>query len=308
MATIIVLAGGNSDERAVSLRSGIAVSAALKTAGHLVRTMDPATGLEQMITDLQTADAVFPALHGIGGEDGSLQAFFEDNNIWYVGSDSASSTLCFDKARYTTLLEERGYTVPKTALVNYDQFMQSDIAGAPYVLKPNDGGSSIDTFIVRSVAQADAVAIQKAFQTHQTMLLQELIEGTEITVGMLGSRALPVIEIIPPTDQEFDYENKYNGATQELCPPVHLSALLQSEAQQLAHDIHELTGCRDMSRTDMIVAADGSLYILETNTIPGLTDQSLLPKAAAQAGLDMPKLCDQLVTAAVQRAQQIESL
>ena len=301
MATIIVLAGGTSDERTVSLRSGLAVINALESKGHTVHTIDPKDGLEDRLHILEQAAVLFPALHGIGGEDGVLQKFLEDYDLCFVGSDSLSSALCFDKAKYTALLKDSGFLVPDTALVTYDSFQQSVLTEAPYVLKPNDGGSSIDTFIVRDPARADHSAIQAAFARHNSLLLQQLITGVEITVAILGSRSLPVIEIIPPTDQEFDYENKYNGATQELCPPVHVSHSAQAQAQDLAARIHELTGCRDMSRTDIIISDDGRQYILETNTIPGLTDQSLLPKAAATAGIDMPSMCEQLVNAALAR-------
>ncbi|MDB5170318.1 MAG: D-alanine--D-alanine ligase [Candidatus Saccharibacteria bacterium] len=307
MANIIVLAGGSSDERAVSLRSGVAVARALQAGNHNVQVMDPADGLDNKIARLKAADVVFPALHGVGGEDGVLQKFFEDNDICYVGSDSASSTLCFDKARYTVLLKEHGILVPDTALVNFDQYQQSALSQRPYVLKPNDGGSSIDTFIVREPHQADKQAISEAFSRHGSLLLQELVTGTEITVAVLGSLSLPVIEIIPPADQEFDYENKYNGATQELCPPVNVNEDVQAKAQALASEIHGMTGCRDMSRTDMIVDPSGELYVLETNTIPGLTDQSLLPKAAAAGGLDMSALCHRLVLTALERSRGTDS-
>jgi D-alanine-D-alanine ligase len=133
------------------------------------------------------------------------------------------------------------------------------------------------------------------------MLLEQLVEGVEIAVPVLDNHALPVIEIIPPSGGEFDYENKYNGASQELCPPQHVTQSVQHRAQQLAEKIHSLCGCRDYSRTDMIVRPDGSLTVLETNTIPGMTEQSLFPKAAAVAGLSMAELCTQLVELALSR-------
>ncbi len=133
------------------------------------------------------------------------------------------------------------------------------------------------------------------------MLIETLIAGQEITVGVLIEQALPVIEIVPPANGEFDYTNKYNGATQELCPPRSIDRDIQQRAQHLALQIHKLTGGRDMSRTDMMVASDGSLHVLETNTVPGLTDQSLFPKAADIAGYDMPHLVRLLVETALKR-------
>lgn len=301
MSQVIVLAGGASEEREVSLRSGHAVAKALEEIGHTVTTLDPAEGLKKFLPELRAAEVVFPALHGAGGEDGVLQKFLEDHRIAYVGSDSRSSSLCFDKARYTKLLARHGILTPASDLTDYQGFQHSELRQQPFVLKPNDGGSSIDTFIVRDPLKADLAAIQKAFDRRHIMLLQELINGTEITVPVVAERALPVIEIIPPSGGEFDYENKYNGLSQELCPPLHVSKSLQKTAQDLALRIHHLTGCRDLSRTDFIITAAGDLYTLETNTIPGLTAESLVPKAAEQAGMSMSDLCKRLVEIALRR-------
>jgi D-alanine-D-alanine ligase len=283
------------------LRSGAAISEALSAAGHHVTQLDTINGLEPLLPQLQAADVVFPILHGCGGEDGTLQHFLEAYDIRYVGADEAASRLCFDKWRYTELLVEHHIPVPKTALVNLEEFRASELVKAAYVLKPNDGGSSIDTFIVRDVSQQADAAIEAAFGRHEKMLLQNLVEGVETTVGVLGSNALPVIEIIPPADAEFDYENKYNGATRELCPPEHVDFELQKQAQDMAVQIHQLTGCRDLSRTDIIVTQNAELYVLETNTLPGMTNQSLFPKAAAVSGTAMPELVDQLVSLALAR-------
>lgn len=301
MALVVILAGGDSDEREVSLRSGAAVAGALEVAGHTIKLIDPKENPETYLPDFVGADVVFPALHGKGGEDGVVQMFLEQHGIPFVGSSSQASELCFDKAKYARLLCKRGIKVPETELVDISGYHKSKITKKPYVLKPNDGGSSIDTLIVRDLESIDSTTIEQAFTRHDVLLLQGLIEGDETTVGVLGDSPLAVIEIIPPQDSEFDYENKYNGKTQELCPPQHVSIDLQEQAQILAKSIHELTGCRDMSRTDIIITPSQELYVLETNTIPGLTEQSLFPKAAAQAGINMPELCDQLVRAALAR-------
>jgi D-alanine-D-alanine ligase len=301
MTQVTVLAGGASDEREISLRSGAAVATALQKGGYHVQAIDPADGLDKQLATLQAGGIIFPALHGLGGEDGTLQRFLEQHHIPYIGADSRASALCFDKARYTALLAKHHILVPQTELVDLQHYQQSVLRQRPFVLKPNDGGSSIDTVIVRDPAAVDEAAIEEVFSRHGKLLLQALITGIEITVAVLGTNPLPVIEIIPPPSAEFDYENKYNGQTQELCPPTHVDQMLQNQAQALAQQIHELTGCRDMSRTDIIVTSAGELYVLETNTIPGLTDQSLLPKAAAAGGYDMTAVCDQLVQAALGR-------
>lgn len=299
MTKVLVLAGGTSPEREVSLRSGASVHQALIKAGYEVTSVDTKNGLENL--PLQDVDVVFPALHGEGGEDGKLQTFLEAKRIPFVGTGSAASALCYDKARYAKLLKQNHILEPQTELVDLASFQRTELSKSPFVLKPNDGGSSIDTFIVRDLHEKDDAAITAAFETHGQLLLQELIEGDELTVAVLGEEALPVIEIIPPEAEEFDYENKYNGATQELCPPKNVSQAVQNQARQIALKVHQMTGCRDMSRTDIMVSSAGRQYVLETNTIPGLTDQSLLPKAAAVAGYDMPKLCDKLVQAALAR-------
>lgn len=298
MVKIVVLSGGNSDEREVSLRSGAAVANALTKAGHEVTTLDAAN---LNLDDLSQFDAVFPVLHGVGGEDGSLQAELEKRNIAFVGTGSEASRLCFDKWAYR---ESLGGDLPLAdgALVGAADYARNALAQAPFVLKPLDGGSSIDTHIVRDVASTPHDAIADSFHRHPTMLMERLVQGVELTVGVLGDEAIGIIEIIPPTDGEFDYENKYNGATQELCPPQNVGANVQSRAFELGLRAHELADCRDFSRTDiMFETATGKLYVLETNTIPGMTDQSLFPKMAAYAGMDMPTLCDKLVSFALAR-------
>ena len=299
MTKILVLAGGDSDEREVSLRSGGAVHAALQTAGYDSELLD--YNADQVAdAQLMRADVVFPALHGIGGEDGQVQSRLEKLGLPFVGSDSASSALCMDKRRYKQHV--RGtIPVPEGELVDLGSVWQSPLTARPFVLKPSDGGSSVDTFLVRDTENMDRQGIEAAFARHPQLLLEELISGIEITVAVLGDQALPAVEIIPPAGGEFDYANKYNGATQELCPPANVAEELQRTAGEYALEAHRLCGCRDMSRTDMIITADNQMYILETNTIPGLTSQSLLPKEAAAAGITMPELAGQLVEAALAR-------
>jgi D-alanine-D-alanine ligase len=292
---ILVIAGGNSDEREVSLRSGAAVQLALQAAGYQATVLDPSQAPldASLATRYQVA---FPIIHGQGGEDGILQRQLEAIHIPYVGTGVAASELCFDKGRYRDLLRAHNLPLAEGAIVSWPEFQHHPLADQPFVLKPFDGGSSIDTFIVRDPSQAPQPEIAAAFTRHPKMLLEQLIDGIEITVGVLGEQALPVIEIVPPSDGEFDYENKYNGATQELCPPQHVDEVVQTQAQELARQIHQLCECRHLSRTDIIVTPNNQLVVLETNTLPGMTDQSLFPRAASVAGIDMPSLCSQLVT------------
>lgn len=297
MHTVLVLMGGGSDEHAISIRTGDAVAAALRAAGHTVITADPAKGIALG----STIDVVFPALHGKGGEDGSIQALLDAHAVPYVGSGSEASALCFDKNRFRDFIAEQGVDVPMGTMVTRQTVWQSPLVQQPFVLKPHDGGSSVDTFIVRDPAQADTTAINASFDRHPRMLLEELISGVEISVGVLGDTVLPVVEIIPPEHAEFDYENKYNGLTQELCPPPHVTKDIQKQAQDIALQLHHATGCRDLSRTDCIVTPDGRIVILELNTLPGMTDASIFPIAAAATGLSFPEVCDALVGMALRR-------
>lgn len=291
MQRVHVICGGVSAEREVSLRSGRAVAEALAAKGYRVHTLDT-TDPDERIAE---CDVVFPVLHGVGGEDGTFQARLEALGVCFVGSGSAASRLCMDKAAFRQHMTSAGFGMADGGPHTYEAYQSSPLAGAPHVIKPVDGGSSIDTLIIRDAAARDETAIRDAFERHSHMLVERLIVGDEITVGVLGDQALPVIEIIPPSDGEFDYTNKYNGHTQELCPPAHISAAVQEAAQHLALRVHQAAGCRHLSRTDCIVDGGGQLYLLETNTIPGMTAQSLYPKMAVTAGLDFPSLCAQLV-------------
>ncbi len=294
---ILVLQGGFSNEREVSLRSGKNVTYALKRSGHRVVTADPSDIGFNINVLSRDVDVIFPILHGAGGEDGSIQLELERLGKPFLGPGSEAAKLNFDKVKYKERLAEHGILTPNWEIVDCTTFAASSLARKSYVLKPISGGSSIDTFIVHN-PQHQSInqnRLDDAFKAYGEMLLEELIEGQEITVGVLDIQALPVILIIPPGGEEFDYINKYNGKSQEITNPPMVATGIQEKAKNLAIKIHELTSCRHLSRTDMIIAENGAIYTLETNTIPGLTEQSLLPKAAAAGGIDMPTLVDRLV-------------
>jgi D-alanine-D-alanine ligase len=291
----IVLGGGSSPERAVSLRSAAAVGDALSSLGHTPVFLNPAEiSADELLGAAQEAAGVFPILHGEGGEDGSVQTLLENHGIPYFGPSATSCKATFNKVAFKELLEKEEIITPQWNIVTTETFPTEPLVKKPFVLKPISGGSSIDTFIVRSLPFKTAPLLE-ALKNYGSMLIEELIEGSEITVGVLGNEVLPVIEIIPPQDKEFDYENKYNGETQELCPPINVSPAIQQKAQDTALKVHNATHCRHLSRTDMMIDATGQLYVIDTNTIPGLTDQSLFPKAAAQAGYSWEQLVNRFV-------------
>ncbi len=291
---ILVLAGGTSNERAVSKRSGANIAEALESLGYKVVRADPADpgfDLPQLAGDV---DLVFPILHGAGGEDGVIQAELERLGKPFLGSGSEASRIAFNKVQFKEAMKKHDIHTPDWEVVNAENIKQSSLAKKPFVLKPISGGSSIDAFIVRDPAAWPA-GIEEALLRYKEMLLEELVGGSEVTVPVLGSRALPLILIVPPDGEEFDYENKYNGKSQEITAPTKIGAAVQEKAQVLAVAVHNAIGCRHLSRTDIILQPNGTMTVLEINTIPGLTAESLFPKAAAAAGIDLKALVQEFV-------------
>jgi D-alanine-D-alanine ligase len=286
---ILVLGGGNSTEREVSLRSAKSIAQAARQAGYDVMEADPSRGLD-ILDSFPKATIIFPILHGAGGEDGVLQAALESRNLPYLGSDSESSAKCFDKWITRETLKDADLPIVEGAVVTKASYKEHQISREPHVLKVRRGGSSIGTLIVRDPSNLSQGEVEKIFKLDDEVILERLIIGTEVTIPILGSNALPVIEIRPPEGLEFDYENKYNGMTAEICPPESVSTGMQQKAQRLSEKVHKVMKCRHLSRVDIMVDQSYNLYVLEINTIPGLTDQSLYPKAALVAGLTMPEL------------------
>ncbi len=292
---LLILGGGNSPERDVSLRSSKTVAAAAVQAGYEIQKADPAEGLK-FLDKVPKDTIVFPILHGVGGEDGSLQKQLEKLNLPFLGADSQVSANCFDKWKTRQILQNANIPMAQAELVSPETYAIHLLARKPHVLKIVHGGSSIGTLIVRNPAAIDQKQVEAIFKLEKTAVLEELVEGIEITVPILDQKALPAIEVHPPLNGDFDYANKYNGKSQELCPPPSLSDNQHKSSQILAEQVHKAMNCRHLSRVDTIMRPDGSFVVLEINTIPGLTDQSLYPKAAAVAGLPMPKLIKKFVS------------
>lgn len=287
MRHVIVLGGGSSAEREVSLRSARAVMDALDKAGFSFSFTDPAKDKSYLSADPEK-NIIFPILHGKFGEDGTLQKGLEGKGLAFLGSGSLSSKNCFDKWRTIKILKQEGIRVPRGGLITFNEYFDHELAAKPHVLKVINGGSSIGTYMVREGAVSRGRAGEIFSQGK--MIIEELIEGVELTVPILDDKALPVIEIQPPEDGEFDYENKYNGRTKELCPPPSIDEAGQKQIRQLAENVHRIMGCRHLSRVDIMLDKDNNPYVLEINTIPGMTGQSLFPKSASQVGIDMPEL------------------
>lgn len=291
---VLVIYGGSSSERDISLMSGNNVGQALVKAGHIVTYFDPAAGMHNLSDALKGIDVVFPILHGTGGEDGHIQSLLEREGAVFVGSNSEVSRACFDK--WQTIQKAKHIRFPKTELASKASISKSNLIAKPFVVKPRAEGSSVDTFIVHDVKLFDIAKLDPIFDKYNDeLLLEEFIDGQELTVGVLGDIALPVVEIIPPSGQDFDFSNKYNGATTENCPPQFISIEIQEQAKEIALDMHITMGCKDFSRTDMIIDKTGQLYTLEINTLPGMTTESLFPRAGKAAGYDIVSLVDRLV-------------
>ncbi len=297
--TVVVLGGGDSPERDVSLRSSAAVVQAAKDADYDVSMFDPKDGLG-FLDQLPKDVIVLPILHGAGGEDGVLQAELEKRQLKFLGSGSVASRICFDKSLTRKRLAEKGLLVPDGVAITKAEYNKHPLAQKPHILKVARGGSSIGTLFVRNPKVVDTEKINEIFDLDNLAILEELVEGVEITVPILDNGALPVVEIHPPENGEFDYNNKYNGRTQETCPATSINSELQIKAQKIAEQAHAVTGCRHLSRVDIIVRPDNNMVILEVNTLPGMTTQSLYPKSAKVAGVSMTELITKFINMAMQ--------
>jgi D-alanine-D-alanine ligase len=294
---IAVLLGGPSAEREVSLRSGAAVARALRSLGHTVHEIDPLPGGLRLP---EGTDVVFLALHGTYGEDGTVQAELENSGVPYTGCGIAASLFAFDKVVTKRRCLAAGVPTARFAVLNSPGAEWPAGFQPPVVIKPTRQGSSVGLQFVDAVSDFRK-ALAEALRFGGEVLLEERIVGRETTVGILGNEVLPVVEI-RPRDGAYDFTNKYTaGRTEYFCPadfPAPVTTAIQGAALGAFHAI----GGRDYARVDVMVRPDGSPVVLEVNTLPGMTETSLLPKAAAAAGLDFPALCGRMVDLALARA------
>jgi len=299
--TLALLSGGISSEREVSLNSGEQVYEALDKDKYDIRRYDPKTDLPRLIKDAAQIDAALIILHGPYGEDGTVQGLLELLHIPYQGSGVLGSSLAMNKAAAKQMYEKAGIPVPPYVVYDRNDTVDGDACakklGLPLVVKPVVGGSSVGMSIIRSVADLPD-ALEKAFEWDSAVMIEAYIDGTELTCGVIGNselEAFPIIEIIPDKEHDFfDYEAKYTaGITREICP-ARIDEDLTLQAQTLAKKSHQALFCRGYSRTDLILKGR-ELYVLETNTIPGMTATSLLPQAGQAAGYTFTRLLDRLI-------------
>ncbi len=291
--TVTVLMGGPSAEREVSLRSGAAVAQALRTRGHRVHEVDPVPGRLEVPSG---TDVVFLALHGTYGEDGRVQAELESLGLRYTGCGVEASRVAFDKALTKERCRADGVPVARSVVIPSMCGWPEGWTG-PVVLKPVRQGSSVGLAFVEGPADF-AAGLESALGHGSEVLMEERIVGRETTVGILEDRALPVVEV-RPRQGTYDYRNKYTaGATEYFCPADFPEAVTAG-IQAAALGAFRAVGGRDYARVDVMVRGDGSPVVLEVNTLPGMTETSLMPKAAAAAGMDFGTLCERLLELAL---------
>jgi D-alanine-D-alanine ligase len=284
-----VMFGGDSAERAVSLKSGTAVLAALQRAGVDAHAFDPA---QRPLADLRSEgfERVFIALHGRGGEDGTLQGALDLMKIPYTGSGVLASALAMDKWRSKLVCQAAGLPVPQYELLTADSDFAAVEArlGLPLFVKPANEGSSIGVTKVKAAGGLRA-AYEEAAKHDKLVIAERFMSGGEFTVGIIGDRALPSIRIVP-ANEFYDYDAKYLRDDTEYRVPSGLSAEAEAAMQKLALDAFAVLGCRGWARIDVMLDAEGKQYVLEANTAPGMTDHSLVPMAARASGISFEQL------------------
>ena len=308
--SIALLAGGWSGEREISLKSGEAVYRALGKGKYNVAMYDPLDNIKALVEAKEEIDLAFILLHGKYGEDGCIQGLLDIFGIPFVGSGVLSSAMALNKSVSKEIFRSTGLRVAEDILLSRgDDFSVKGIIerlGRATVVKPVAEGSSLGMSVCREKEEL-VEGIEKAFEYDQEVMVEEYIDGREVTCCVLGNRTLqtlPLIEIVPGASYRFfDYKAKYTAdATREICPAP-LSRFLTERAQSCAKKAHKALKCRVWSRTDMIIR-DETIYMLETNTIPGMTENSLFPLAARAAGLSFSELLDQLISLSLELADE----
>lgn len=294
---IAILAGGPSSEREISLKSGRAVYDALKREGCNVEWLE--LGGEDAEKALRSIpfDIAFIALHGRFGEDGTIQKILERMSIPYTGSGVMASRLALDKIASRRIFKKCRIPVPEYKVLNGRSIREPEGFSWPVVVKPQNEGSSIGLSLARNTREFKR-ACENAFKYSNKIIMERYIKGREITVGVLGDRVLPVVEIIPKR-VFYDFHAKYKDVRTEYKVPAPLPKPLYKKAQNLGLAAHNALNCRDFSRVDMRLGEDNGIYVLEVNSIPGLTERSLLPKAAGAFGITFSELCLKLLQLAL---------
>jgi len=304
MLNIAVLGGGASSEREVSLKSSKKVFENLDEKKYNKEYFDFPADLEKFLQNYKKFDLVMPVFHGIGGEDGTIQGFLKTLGLKFTFSDIEALAVAMNKNFTKKILADTGIKFAKSKIFNHQNISKQlieKIFNYPLVIKLNEGGSSLGTYIINNEKELDK-NLSKAQKFKMDIMVEEFIKGKEETVPILGNQKaepLPVIEIKPKTEF-FDYKAKYDPEfCEEICPAP-IDEELDKELQRQALIVHQTLGCKGVSRSDFIVTEDKQIYFLEVNTIPGLTDASLVPQSAKEAGYPYPKFLDKLIELALE--------
>lgn len=298
---LALIYGGISEEREVSLKSGKAARNAIKNDFNL-KIYDPKKDIAKIVNNKEKIDLAFPILHGKYGEDGTIQGFLDMLSIPYVGSGCLASAIGMDKQIFKQLLKANKLKYPQT-LICKNKYRKPQFSG-PWFVKPNSQGSSVGISRAKTLSQLKS-SFNQAKKFDQVVHIEKEIVGQELTCGVIEeggkTRALPIVEIIPQNDF-FDYQAKYDGSTKEIVP-AKIDKNLTKKVQDTALKVFKLVKARDFARIDFIVNKEGKPHILEINTIPGMTSESLLPKEAKAAGYSFREFLISIIENAYNRSQ-----
>ena len=289
-----VLNGGSSEERDVSLKSGKAIISACEVLGHNVISIDPKDGIDSLIDNLKGLDLVFNGLHGGEGENGVIQGLLQSMGVKFTGSGNESSAICMDKRLSKALVQRKNILTPDWLSLDKNEKIPKDYKlHFPLIVKPNDQGSTIGLTVAKNNKEL-SVGINLARKFTRTVMIERFIDGREITVTIIGDKSYPIVEIFPKKGL-YDYESKYTkGFTDYFCP-ADIKSDLTKTIQSKALKIHKLLECRHYSRVDFILDKNLKPWFLEVNTLPGMTETSLVPKSAAVAGLSFEELIEKII-------------
>ena len=292
-----VLMGGLSREREISFRSGKAVAAALRSRGYAISEIDVGRDISDKLR-VEKIDTAFIALHGRYGEDGAIQGLLEILQIPYTGSGPLASAIAMDKELTKRLVVPAGIRTPLWKMIQKADGRVPLAAPLPLpvIVKPNREGSTIGMHIVREPKEFEQ-ALKEAFDCDEQVLVEEFIAGTEVTVGVLDGKALPVLEIVPKGGF-YDFTSKYTKGMTEYILPARIPETLNTSISQVSERIFSLLGLSGVARMDFILNAKGDSFFLEANTIPGMTETSLVPKEAAHSGISFEDLCERILKGA----------
>ena len=288
---IAVLMGGPGEEKDVSLKSGQAIIKALNHNGYDVTSIILDTKLEKLVKELLSVDLVFLGLHGNIGENGTIQGFLDALGIIYTGSGPLSSAICMDKNISKIIAKNNGIMTPKWKL--YDTVIDDAKMNYPVIVKPNGQGSTVGLRIAHNESELKP-ALEYAFNYDNSVLVEEYIQGRELTVMLIDGKAQPVCEIIP-SHEFYDYECKYTAGMSKYICPAEIDDNISNYVKKISENLFDLLKCENYSRADFRMDDQNKFWFLEMNTLPGMTDTSLAPMSALAAGISFNELIDKIV-------------